>query len=190
MIDIPETVVREIKRRAGYGIAHGRDDTPWERAYYRRCTWFHGHTGTVVMFTRDSGHHTSGWMKNPDYERCLHLSLSFKEPIDRAPEHIVNADVVTRLGLYLRQRDFDWSLAAKWADAVLHPNASLSWCEGPFSRAAKAAGVHHYRVFCDPAWAPWKPRGEVYSLDFTEKGWKSWSEVQGENAAPNWIDAS
>jgi hypothetical protein len=190
MSEIPESVVRDIRRQANYGIARGRDDTPHERAYYRRSTWFHGATGSVVMFTRDTGHHTSGWMKNPDFERCLHLSLSFKEPIDRSPDHLINADVIARLGIFLRQRAFDWALAAQWASLIMHPFAHLSWCEGPFSREGKSVGVHHYRVFCDPAWVPWKPRGEVYNLDFTEKGWRSWSEVQGEDAAPNWVDAS
>lgn len=191
MIEIPGSVVFEIRRRAQYGISRGRDDTLQERKYYRVCTWFHGATGSVVMFTRDSGHHSSGWMKNPDYERCLHLSLSFKEPLERSPDHLVNLDVMSRLGAPpLRQRDFDWSLAGQWVISILHPHSHLAWHEGPFSREGKIAGVRHFRVFCDPAWVPWKPRGEVYNLDFTEKGWKSWSDIQGENAEPNWIDAS
>lgn len=33
------------------------------------------------------------------------------------------------------------------------------------------------QVFCDPAWQPLKPRGEVYTREFTEVGWKSFSEL-------------
>jgi hypothetical protein len=34
-------------------------------------------------------------------------------------------------------------------------------------------------VFCDERWQPILPRGEVYSREFTEKGWKSFSEMNG-----------
>lgn len=41
------------------------------------------------------------------------------------------------------------------------------------------ATVHHYRLFCDKAWKPILPRGEVYSKDWTPADWKSWSDVHG-----------
>lgn len=41
-----------------------------------RCTVDHGPTRTRVMLTRDAGMHSSGWLRNPEFERCFHLSLS------------------------------------------------------------------------------------------------------------------
>ena len=41
----------------------------------------------------------------------------------------------------------------------------------------KRAEVYHYRLFCDEGWQPIMPRGEVYSTQFTELGWKSFSEL-------------
>lgn len=51
--------------------------------------------------------------------------------------------------------------------------------EGIVSRLFNAAnkGVYHYRLFCDEAWKPIMPRGEVYSTQFTERGWKSFSDL-------------
>lgn len=53
----------------------------------------------------------------------------------------------------------------------------LLWCEPPYSEEGKKAGVYHYRLFCDENWQPIFPRGEVYSTQFTEMGWKSFSEL-------------
>jgi hypothetical protein len=39
--------------------------------------------------------------------------------------------------------------------------------------------VHHYRLFADKQWRPLLPRGEVYSKEFTERGWKSFGEIHG-----------
>lgn len=44
------------------------------------CHFDDRRTGTRLFFTRDGGMHSSGWFKNPDYERCYHLSLSFRDP--------------------------------------------------------------------------------------------------------------
>src|SRR5262249_14385874 len=41
--------------------------------------------------------------------------------------------------------------------------------------------VWHYRLFCDPGWQPIKPRGEVYSRELTEAGWKSYSDLSEEH---------
>lgn len=118
--------------------------------------------GVVVMFTRDAGHHACGWWKNPDYERCYHLSLSFFDPVIRC-----------RLPRNKGQ-------TALWLDAFYGHHRQWLWCEPPYSPEGKAADVWHYRLFCNPAWEPSRPRGEVYSRKFTELGWKSWSDVQAD----------
>jgi len=48
----------------------------------------------------------------------------------------------------------------------------------PYSSGGKANEVWHYRVFTNPAGEPILPRGEVYSREFTEKGWLSFSDLQ------------
>lgn len=52
----------------------------------------------------------------------------------------------------------------------------LLWVEPPYSDEGKKMEVWHYRLFCDEHWQPIKPRGEVYNTQFTERGWKSFSE--------------
>ena len=37
--------------------------------------------------------------------------------------------------------------------------------------------IHKMVKICDEAWKPIMPRGEVYSTQFTERGWKSFSEI-------------
>lgn len=119
-------------------------------------------TGSVLIFTRDIGHHTSGWWKNPDYERCWHLSVSFQD----LEQHTYRA--------------FDPVLAESWARCFYRDWARFIWEESqPLSRRLDMPfEVRHYRVFCDPAWEPIIPRGEVYTRDFTEAGWKSWGDVR------------
>lgn len=60
---------------------------------------------------------------------------------------------------------------------LFHDSRRWLWCEGPFTEAGKQCSVFHYRLFCNPEWQPLKPRGEVYNRDFTEAGWKSFSEL-------------
>jgi hypothetical protein len=115
--------------------------------------------GTCLIFTNDVAHHSSGWLKNPDYERCRHLSISFWD---------------MRTG---RPRPFDQRLARLWAIAFFADEATLAWVESSKSPYGRAIGVQHWRVFCDGHWQPILPRGEVYSKQFTELGWKSASEV-------------
>lgn len=122
----------------------------------------HQQSGAVVMFSRDSGHHTSGWMKNPDYERCLHLSLS---PI---PGAIVIPG---------RTIEMDERISRMWCEAFFRDDVRLAWRESAKSKMGKAVQVVHWRVFCNEHWEPIHPRGEVYSTELTEKGWKSASEV-------------
>ncbi len=155
------SVAEDRKRIARYGMWAGDSDD----YYFRRCRAYHEPTGTVMIFSRDVGHHSSGWWKNPDYERCYHLSLSFVDPAtkERAPR--------------------DVKLSRQWVDAFYGKDARLLWCEPPYSRDGRSIEVWHYRLFCAPDWSPILPRGEVYSRELTEAGWKSYSDVQAEMAA-------
>jgi len=162
-----EKLVRIMKWNAELGILSGIIHSKYEDMYKGACSHFHRHTGTRILFTRDSGYHSCGWWKNPDYERCYHLSLSFRDP------------------LTLNSRPYDKKLAAQWTRAFFGYDEVLTWCEPPFSPEGKAVGVHHYRLFCDPAWKPIKPRGEVYNTEFTEKGFKSFSEIHGQKDTQN-----
>ncbi len=158
-----EKVVRLLKLAAMTGYYSGLIRSMADQVYLSRCTA--GHTdGTTLIFTRDTGHHSAGWFKNPDYERCWHLSVSFRDP---------------ETG---ESRPFDHRESERWVKLFFRGNTNLLWCEPPYSPEGKLRGVHHYRLFCNEAWQPIKPRGEVYSREFTEKGWKSFSEIHGEKA--------
>lgn len=152
-------VARFLANVAKMGEFDGQQ-TPENMLYMQQCTYQHALTGTALIFTRDTGHHSSGWFKNPDYERCLHLSMS---PIQ---QRIVG-----------QAADLTPELQRRWLTAFFGDNARLAWRESPKSDVGIQRMVTHWRVFCDERWQPIKPRGEVYSLDFTEKGWRSASEL-------------
>lgn len=157
-------IVTQMRLDAARMIYNGRA-TPAAERHIRRCTRYHEPTLSSLIFTRDAGMHTSGWWKNPDYERCLHLSVSFI---------YMNGHSFTRLPQ-------DHKMAEKWCKLFFGGNASLLWVEPPFSEEGKASDVYHYRLFCDEGWQPIKPRGEVYSTDWTPEGWLSWSDLHGKD---------
>jgi len=132
-----------------------------DKAYIDGCRQVDYRNGILLLFSRDVGHHSNGWWKNPDYERCWHLSVSFFDPQTLEP------------------RQFDSRLAWRYARLMFGDDTRWCWIEPPFSAEGKLRGVHHYRVFADEDWQPMKPRGEVYTKDFTEAGWKSFSEIHG-----------
>lgn len=138
--------VQEAKRCAMAGLFTGRQDTFW-LVHYCRHELIWGGSPTVAILTRDAGYHSGGWWKNPDYERCWHLSLSFAEGFTRA-----RGDSLARL--------------------LLGEEVRFAWIEPPLD---PRVGAWHYRVFCDPGWIPLKPRGEVYSR-FMPAEWRSFSE--------------
>lgn len=140
--------------------------------YLERCKAFHASTGSLLIFTRDSGHHSSGWFKNPEFELCLHLSLSFHEPFQLH-----------------KQATFSQALADEWVDCVFGEKKKLAWRETAKSPEGRALEVVHWRVFCDAHWFPIYPRGEVYSREFTEKGWQSWSDLHGDTPEPSILHA-
>jgi hypothetical protein len=115
----------------------------------------------LCLFSLDTGYHTSGWWKNPDYETCWHLSVSYQDMDsgDVGPQDIKTSWRIVRAF---------YETHYKWV-----------WTEPPFSKDGKKYDVWHYRLFIDKATGlAIFPREEVYSRELTEKGWKSFSEVQ------------
>lgn len=157
---LKSSIATDMRRKAGYGHFNGQAHVSAD--YLMRCRGFHTPTGTLLLFTRDVGHHSNGWWKNPDYERCFHLSLSFFDPFtfQHAPR--------------------DKKVTKQWLEAFFGSDMSKLWCEPPYTPDGKENDVWHYRLFCNPDWIPLIPRGEVYSREFTEVGWKSFSEVKAD----------
>ena len=164
-----ERIASAMKKQARRGGLYLATDAmnPGHADYVSKCRRSHvdrvNRVVHTMMFTRDVGHHTSGWWKNPDYERCFHLSLSFvdTESLERSPQR--------------------HDLAKLWCDLFFTDYTRLLWVEPPYSAEGKLADVYHYRLFCDPSWTPILPRGEVYTKEFTDAGWKSWSDVHGDD---------
>lgn len=155
------TVAAIMRRNAGRREFDGRD-----MSVVQACTAVHVGLGvaTVLVFTRDTGHHSSGWWRNPEYERCYHLSLSFRDP--------------ARVGV---PGPRDVREAREWVRAFYGPHVDKVWCESPYSSEGKSADVWHYRVFADEHWSPIVPRREVYS-HLAGRGWRSFTELQAEIA--------
>jgi len=124
----------------------------------------------LILFTRDCGMHSSGWWKNPDYERCYHLSLSFHDAATGEPA------------------PFRQDRARTIAEAFFRDDAAKLWMEPP-TEDGVGESTHHFRLFCDEGWQGIIPRGEVYSTEATEAGWKSWSDVQAAAAAERLAEA-
>ena len=151
-------VVRLMKRRAMRDVFRGRN-TRNDQLYLRSC--MRVVDGATLILSRDVGHYTCGWFKNPDYERCWHLST--------AP---VPSSIWTPATRELDRKERDG-----WLFAFFGPHLRMVWAEPPMSAEGKSRGVWHWRLFCDPEWQPILPRGEVYSSELTEAGWRSASEV-------------
>jgi len=162
-------IVAMMKLAALSGTYGGLLSSAEDRAYMSRCRQLVRREGVALILTRDIGYHTSGWWKNPDFERCVHLSVSFFDPLTLQPAGFRRDD------------------AAAWARLFFGDDMRKTWVEPPYTAEGKLRGVHHYRLFYDEHWeSAIKPRGEVYSKELTEKGWKSFSELHGDdhNADP------
>ena len=151
-----ESMVQDHKDAMKTGTWDGQAMSP----YFQACKRFHNPLGLSSICTRDVGYHTSGWWKSPDYERCVHLSLAFFNPFTRQPAAQ------------------DHNIAGRIVKAMFFPHAKWVLAEPPYGDSGKQHDVWHYRLFCDERWQPIKPRGEVYSTELTEAGWKSFSDVQ------------
>jgi hypothetical protein len=160
-VEMTAAVMRLAANRAACYDGLG---TPENEALLRSLTGVHAPTGSLLIFSRDAGMHSGGWWKNPDYERCWHLSLSFgKQGAGNLPK--------------------DAKLTERWLYAFYYDNRRYVWAEPPYTAEGRERDVWHYRVFCDPGWQPIIPRGEVYSREFTERGWLSYSDLQSAHAA-------
>lgn len=151
-------LAQQMKHHAETGLFTGSND---HAPYFRLAHQQHYETGASILFTRDMGMHDSGWFKNPDYNQCYHLSLKFFdfEAGEPAP--------------------FEFRIAKAWIKAFYGNWSRYIWEEsGHYIHLP--GEVRHYRVMTDRAWQPIIPRGEVYTKDFIEKGWQSWSDQQWE----------
>jgi hypothetical protein len=157
---LKSSIIKDLKRCAATGVFNGHPGV-----YTSNCTAIDLTTGSVLIYTRDVGMHTSGWLKNPDYERCVHLSISFRNPL--------NLD---------EPIPFEKKIAQEWVECFFGEYKRFVVCEMPVSTDGKRFDVHHYRIFCDENWFPIIPRGEVYSTEFTELGWKSFSELHPDDS--------
>lgn len=162
-----ESLVKFAKTIAAMGTWNGQGMTP----YFQQCKHFDQGEGVLLIYSRDTGYHTSGLWKNPDYERCFHLSLSF-------------VDTQTRERCPRNAR-----LTKELIDSFFGRNKKLIWSEPPYTQDGKSNDVWHYRLFCDAGWQPIKPRGEVYGRELIEAGWKSWSDVQDQLEAERKLTA-
>lgn len=142
-------------------MVHDGRQSPGAMRYLKSCWHYHPGTEMAIIFTRECGYHSGGWWKNPDYERCYHLSL--------------------RSLAYERGQPFslplDMKIARQWVRAFFGGDAKLTWHEPPYTDFGKAEDVHHFRLFCDPGWQPFKPRGEVYDRSWTPASWQSFSDL-------------
>lgn len=159
-----EKLVTRMKAIARTGIYTGLIQTVEDESYFRACTQQLPQLGMVLIFTRDAGHHESGWWKNPEYERCEHLSLSFYDPMTLQPDQF-NRDKARRMAKMFFGHHLRWV-----------------WVEPPYTPEGRERSVHHYRLFCDAGWSPLKPSGEVYSKERTPTHWRSFSEIHGDAA--------
>ena len=154
-------VVSHMRLTAAKYFFTGRD-IELDREVLTLCSYFHKESGTRLVFTRDVGYHSSGWWKNPDYERCYHLSLSFSGIDGNQVFELPKSRLLTK----------------DWIDLFFGTNKEYLWTEPPYSQDGKRADVWHYRLFCDESWTPFKPQGEVYDRSWTPAGWKSYSDLK------------
>jgi len=77
----------------------------------------------------------------------------------------------------VRHENLRSTLDKAWLEVFYGDDCRYIWAEPPYSEEGRKSDIWHYRLFCDINWQPILPRGEVYSKDFTEKGWKSFSEI-------------
>jgi hypothetical protein len=126
-----------------------------------------------LLLSLDHGYHQSGWFANSDYERCLHLSVSFPRP-DR-PKLWLPRPGVDGLDVPVAGQDLEAPADAEvraWGRVFFHEHALMSWLEpavGPLD-PYRTPGVSHLRLYLDQAGRPFTPTGEVYTLRPFEDG--------------------
>ncbi len=158
-MSINTILIAALKGHAETGFFDGANMCP----YFLASKAHDMSTGAILIFTRDIGMHSCGWWKNPDYERCYHLSISYR-------------DILT-----WGMKPQDKKISFRYVKAFFGDEYKKLWCEPPAYQEGRASDCWHYRLFCDENWQPIKPRGEVYSKELTEAGYKTFSEIQYEN---------
>jgi hypothetical protein len=80
-MSLKATVADVLMARATRQVFRGTD-TRVDRLVIDTSTAYHTPSGTKLIFSRDVGHHSSGWFKNPDFERCFSFVTLFLRPDD------------------------------------------------------------------------------------------------------------
>jgi hypothetical protein len=163
---LPSTAVLEMYRRARHGYYTGTESRE-NRRLLNHCTGVvtTQEVSAIMILTRDVGHNSNGMFANPDYERCWHLSLSFRNPLTGEPV------------------SYHKNAAREWVKSFFTPEQRrVLWVESPKTERGRQHDVWHHRVFSDELWHPILPRKEVYTKEFTELDWKTFSEIY--NAPP------
>ena len=116
---------------------------------------------TSITVTFDFGYAGSGWWKNAEYDRCLHLSITHPtnrvvsrvDPRTKMPFNVFDCETPTDAEV--------WA----WAVALFGTDAAKAWVEPAASTLDpyRLPNVVHARVFCDDH-GPIIPTGEVYNL--------------------------
>ena len=75
MTSIDDKWLEEVVKFHVAQCIKGTFDGRYADAYFQNCRMVHPFRGITIAFTRDVGYHSSGWWKNPDFERCYHLSI-------------------------------------------------------------------------------------------------------------------
>ena len=146
-----------MKRHAGTGVLNVRSD-PMGNPYFHSATRPHIPTGSLLLFTRDYGYYASREISSALYDRCYHLSISFKDFSKKPP----------------LPADFNPALASAWVQAFFEDWQSLVWTnDNNAQRNARIDEVHHYRVFCDHSWQPLDLSSDV--PEFAGK-WERWQQ--------------
>lgn len=148
-------------------------DHPWRGDEALTCPDHYANTTAItepgrptrLLLSLDYAYHQSGWFANSDYERCLHLSVSFPRPdrprlyragIGNSPVPTIGCDV---------EAPEDEEVKA-WGRVFFRDRVTMAWLEpavGPLD-PHRAPGVSHLRLYLDHAGHPMMPRGEVYTI--------------------------
>ncbi len=117
------SIANRMRYRASAGEFRG-GASEVEQQYIRKCSTRAG--GTTLIFTRDVGNYSCGWLAEPAHERCLHLSISCDDPIERDA----------------------------WLRAFFGDRVEALWGEYSVSGFGREKDVWHWRLFCDELWNP------------------------------------
>ena len=118
-----DSIANRMRYRARSG-EHCGDGSERERLYVKKCSVREG--STTLVFTRDFGCHTFGWLANPEHDRCWHLSIACNDPAER------NA----------------------WLRAFFGEHVESLWGHSSVTLYGQSREVWHWWLFCDERWQP------------------------------------